>query len=98
VPLNVSRTVLPAVETLFRPDVHSVCCGCSGIFSVRNVNLKSAAVSALPSLHLTPGRTVIAYTFFVTQVPFEASQGMNLSLSGSYRNGVSYARPTVPVT
>ena len=81
--LNVNVTSLPLVVIDLRPLVHNWWKVAVAILPVSNVNLTSAGVSGLPSLQVTPVRIVARYTFFLIQLPFVASQGVYLSLSGS---------------
>ncbi len=84
---------------LLRPvSAQSGCCGWVAIFARSKLYLTSCGVIVWPSLHLTPGRMVMAYVVFDVHFPPVASHGMNVSFSGSYRNGVSYTNPTSPVT
>ncbi len=77
-------TLLPVALTLVSPvSANSGCCGCVGSFRRLKLYATSRAVSGCPSLHFTPLRIVIAYVVFDVHVPPVASQGMNLSLSGS---------------
>jgi hypothetical protein len=87
---NVKTTSFPCTFVLRRPvSAQSGCCGCVAFFARSKLYLTSAGVIVLPSLHFTFLRIVITYVDFVFHVPLVASHGMNLSWSGSYRNGVS---------
>src|SRR5450759_679178 len=61
------------------------------------VKATSSAVNAWPSDHLTPWRTLIVYSVGLVHDALAASHGLNSSFCGSYRNRVSYWRPTVPI-
>ncbi len=76
---------------------HSAFWGWVGILRRSKLYFTSFGVSVLPSLNLTPVRIVMTYWLFVRQVPFVASHGMKLPVSGLNRKAVSYASPTVPV-
>ena len=58
VPLKAKRTMLPAVVMRWSPVFHIVEISEPSSLPVSNVNFTSAAVSGLPSFHVTPGRTL----------------------------------------
>src|SRR5262245_12491983 len=82
VPAKTKLTVRPFVVIRCRPVFHMVEYWEPSSLPVSNVNLTSAAVSGLPSLQLTPGRSVTTKVL-PTHLPFVASHGMNWSFSGS---------------
>ena len=95
-PAKTKLTVLPLTMMFERPVFHIVESSEPASLPVSNVNFTSSPVKGLPSLHFTPCRSVTTYVL-PTHLPSVASHGMYLSLSGSYRNSVSYRSPTVPV-
>src|SRR5262245_582977 len=95
-PPKVNVTLFPFVVIFVSPVFHIVEYSEPASLPVSNVNFTSAAVNGLPSFHLTPLRTVRT-ELRPTHLPSVASQGMNLSCSGSYRKSVSYRSPMTPV-